>query len=858
MRIDHTTLKHAVAAGIAVAGMWSLAAHAYGPLYVHDYATGTPYRWDVSTPVQVHVDGGNFASGTVQIYVPTPETCNAENDWDCGHYEDLYVEFTNEQGVTRVAEALASWSAVPTSAFQAEVAGSFADLGLGGEDGDITGAPEEFSTDENGEIVHEILGTDNGGGIHVVFDEDGAVMANVLGAPYGVLGVASPEWADEETGIITEGWAFIGGAGTYYNDTDLAQMAGVITHELGHSFNLAHTQTNGHVVMYGNQAVVTAGPVDCSAHWYVGGEYRLPFPQDMVPTAEHMAVMYPYINVNPNAWPSPTGQYQATVSTAEDFAAVSSLYPAASFASDTGTISGSVTYPFSKDGVIGVNIVARNIDNPYEDAITVMSGDWNDGAAGALQGIGEYVIHGATPGARYAIHVENIFAGGFPTPQVKLPGPSEYWNGSRENDDAARDDACDYEEIVVGAGEQVTGVDIHVNGMKKTPKLVINPAPNANNVTEDGQTTGGTIQSGYGVTQSWVHHAGRGDYTILPMGSITLSDNGSVIGAEMIEDNVVYPARLMPGKEIEILPVPGNSGCDQGSGVLEYYSHFAISPDGNTMGGFLWHCDDVEGLRNFTVSAVTYDDVNGWRILNDHLDSLSARVNAVSNNQVAVGWSVRPNSGWWEGRVWVDGQEISMQDAAPAHVMDIGEVTGVSSDGSMAVGINSWDDQWNQRGYTYNVATGEITILDISEECPWWDWFCFGAKPFNPYDIADDGTMVGAIGTASGAGATLVNDVLGAQKLVDFLKGQGVMNANDLGIASTATKISSNGRHIVGWTAVDGYFGSFKLSLDQLWICRGDKSQQVGYPGAVTTHLANGATLGMCEADLPLQYRGNY
>jgi hypothetical protein len=36
-----------------------------------------------------------------------------------------------------------------------------------------------------------------------------------------------------------------------------------------------------------------------------------------------------------------------------------------------------------------------------------------------------------------------------------------------------------------------------------------------------------------------------------------------------------------------------------------------------------------------------------------------------------------------------------------------------------------------------------------------WDWFCFGAKPFNPYDISDEGTMVGAFGTASGQGATL-------------------------------------------------------------------------------------------------------
>ncbi len=33
------------------------------------------------------------------------------------------------------------------------------------------------------------------------------------------------------------------------------------------------TQTNGHVVLYGDQAVVAPGPIDCSAHWYVGGEY---------------------------------------------------------------------------------------------------------------------------------------------------------------------------------------------------------------------------------------------------------------------------------------------------------------------------------------------------------------------------------------------------------------------------------------------------------------------------------------------------------------------------------------------------------------------------------------------------------
>ena len=117
--------------------------------------------------------------------------------------------------------------------------------------------------------------------------------------------------------------------------------------------------------------------------------------------------------------------------------------------------------------------------------------------------------------------------------------------------------------------------------------------------------------------------------------------------------------------------------------------------------------------------------------------------------------------------------------------------------------------------------------------------------------------MVGGFGTASSASATIVNDLLGTQKLVDFLKAQGVINANDLGIVSNALKISTNGKHIVGWTAVDGYLASFKLTLDQLHVCKKGKTMQVGYPGAVAAQLKSGATLGMCEADLPLQYKGN-
>ena len=875
MRTSNYRIKGLVGAAAAAVLFLGSAAHAYGPLVIQDYEEGKPYLWDVSNPVPVYTDGGNFASGTVFIWVETPETCNPEGGWNCGYYDELYVEFTNEQGVARVAEALESWSSVPTSVFQAAVAGSFADIGIGGADGDITGAPEEFLTDSNGNVVHEVIGSVNGGGIHVLFDEDGSVMTNVMGAPFGVLGIASPEFAIEETGEITEGWVVIGGAQTYFNDDDLEQMAGVITHEFGHSFNLAHSQVNGHIVFYGNFATVTPGPKDCSAHWSIGGEYRLPFPQSSVATAADISVMYPFINNNPAEWSVPTGEHQATVDTAEDLAAISFLYPDHSFWTERGTIHGHVKYAFSDDGVIGVNVIARNIDNPYEDAISVMTGDFNDGVPGAALEPGEFVMMGLTPGAQYVIHTENIYAGGFPTPQVSMPGPSEYYNGEGESDLANEDDACDYVPLVVGAGEVLTDIEIKMNGMKNTPQLVIVPAPSSNNITEDGFATAGTIINWYGAAESWIHVGLDKNYNwlkdsplyeslkdtletflVLPMGGITLSDNGQVVAGRTVIGGEFRPARYYGGEFIEVIPTPGNNACDSGGGFPEYYSHFAISPDGNTMGGFLWNCDNSPDYGNFLASAATYSDEDGWTILHDHALGTSSRVNGLADNGVAVGW-VADMYGWWGGHVWMDGQEINLKDHAPANITDVGEATAVSSDGEWVVGINSLTDLWEQFPYRYNTETSEFEVLEISEPCPPWDWFCFGATPFYAYDISDTGTMTGAMGTAGSSQATMVSDVLGGkQKLVDFLKGQGVINATDLSLVSNATKITSNGRHITGWTILsNGAQASFKLDLERLYVCEDDTSQRVPYPNIVELKLNNGATLGMCEADLPLQYK---
>ena len=87
------------------------------------------------------------------------------------------------------------WSSVPTSSLRAQVVGTMADLGLG----DITGAN-----------AASVIGADNGGGIHVIFDADGSVLRDFIGVGDGVLGIATPEFLEAEGSTrIVEGWVII-------------------------------------------------------------------------------------------------------------------------------------------------------------------------------------------------------------------------------------------------------------------------------------------------------------------------------------------------------------------------------------------------------------------------------------------------------------------------------------------------------------------------------------------------------------------------------------------------------------------------------------------------------------------------
>ena len=175
-----------------------------------------------------------IAGGPLYV-VPTP------NGLQPARWEGVVKVYTDLGGLGVVDHALAEqlvrksvaeWSSVATSSFRAQVVGTVADLGLG----DIVGAN-----------AASIIGADNGGGIHIIYDGDGSVLSDFIGVGFGVLGIATPEFLESEGSTrIVEGWVIITGQGEGLEEVVTGgPLSGVMTHEFGHAINLAHTQTNG-------------------------------------------------------------------------------------------------------------------------------------------------------------------------------------------------------------------------------------------------------------------------------------------------------------------------------------------------------------------------------------------------------------------------------------------------------------------------------------------------------------------------------------------------------------------------------------------------------------------------------------
>ncbi|MCG8433446.1 MAG: pre-peptidase C-terminal domain-containing protein [Gammaproteobacteria bacterium] len=321
---------------------------------------------------------------------------------------------TNAQAVADTEAAFQAWEDIPTATT------TYVNAGQMPFDIDVTNfAPF---------IDNLFNGNNNSDGFSpIAYDEDGSIFIALFGIS-GILGFATADTFDAN-GVPIEAVSFLNG-GAILGGFPLSDFFGVQVHEYGHYSGLAHTVVNGQNIGLGD----TSGPTPNNTFGNA--------PPDQVET------MYPFA-IQGGGEDTPH---------ADDIAFLSTMYPAPGFFASTGSISGNIIAPNGTTPLTGVNVIARNVANPFVDAVSAISGD---------RGVpGEYTINGLTPGAEYVVFVDEILDGGFSTtPLVPLPGPEEFYNGASESNDPGIDDPNDSVTITAVAGTTQTGIDIIFNGV---------------------------------------------------------------------------------------------------------------------------------------------------------------------------------------------------------------------------------------------------------------------------------------------------------------------------------------------------------------------------------------------------------
>ena len=298
----------------------------------------------------------------------------------------------------------------------------------------------------------------------IIFDVDGTIVAG-LGLDPDIIGFASPCDVDAASGHILTGFALLNGRfqdglnNSSNYELTTAQFDEAITHELGHFSGLDHSQINVDV-LYNQQ------PNNCNTDSLAG-----------------LPLMFPY------AYCQSRSSVGLPIVSADDVAWISKLYPASSFATAYGTISGSILFSDGITGAQGVNVIARRVDdtgttqdeslriaasvvsgfkftgNPGQSVTgTNTGGDQTGSRTPALIGYFEIPV----PAGTYTLQVESVnsqFTSGSGLgpldPPVPMPGGiPKFWNSHQ----SAFNDPKDKETITVAPGQTVHGINIILNG----------------------------------------------------------------------------------------------------------------------------------------------------------------------------------------------------------------------------------------------------------------------------------------------------------------------------------------------------------------------------------------------------------
>jgi hypothetical protein len=814
-------------------------AFAGGPLYVVPVnGVMKPLHW-IGT-VKVYLDQGNLNVGVDCVRDPATYECVLDANGN-----PVIPVLDQQDGDDLVAATIAQWSGVPTSSFRATIAGR---------------AP----VDINGSNVWDYIGKYNGGGIQTIYDADNTVIdALTGGGGYGVLGIASPEIASatDPTQII-EGWQVIGGS--FLSATTTDQVSGVVTHEFGHAINLAHSQTNGYYAR--NEGYPDWGVPD-------GPEQAGPDQCGKVasfPTAAQIETMYPMINPYPESrgYNSPE---MAKVDNPDDMAALSSIYPAANYATTTGTLRGMVVAKDGTSQLTGINVIARRTDQPLTGAMSRVSGDSTQGLLGPD---GSFVMTGLVPGASYLVYIDQIADGGFSTPKATLLGPEEYWNAG-ESADATVDDACASTPISVAAG-QTMQIQIAMNGIARAPTFADISYGYGSSASDNGQRITGVY--GLQFSPSWLWDKQNGSTYIGGSGYMSkISGNGRVIGGSYgATGNFPDGAPLKEKAALWTKEAGWKVLRSNFEGCWTFHSNvYDLSTDGSAAVGLAWvTCSNVyafkwtakTGMKLLPKVSEGAQCDDGW---GTYSCEGSARANAMSGSGALVGgWEEIPEAhGFRVGSIWQGNEQMLLRDPAGTNDIDgwVGEVMGVNSAGTIAVGIQAGQHLKDAYKWTPNQGVTSLGRYPGQACYQTWDWETWlpiekcEDRETLAFSVSDDGKVITGASRLFAANiddATIYTPKMGWMLLADFLQSQGVLEASRWLIMGA--EVAANGKVLVGTAAplAADYVHAFRLELDQVYVCSGKgrnaKTLRVGFPDAMDQFLAKGATVGLCPGDAPL------
>lgn len=351
--------------------------------------------------------------------------------------------------------------------------------------------------------VGDFIDVENGPGFWVIYDTDGSIMEEFFGIDKNsVLGISTPEWGDGN-GTIVESWTLLNGwpvniedvgeleqpgvifGGGFERGQPAAQYAGVFTHEVGHAINLSHSQVNGNMIYNSySYAPMYPGVPGCVAPLFSYQDGSA-LPEDMADAAA-IETIYPFIDSQ-----GVGGRKQASINMSDDITGISNLYPTPEYLAQTGTIQGVLRLKDGSTPYSGLNLIARNVNDPQFDAVSDMSGSATQGQIGPD---GNFAIRGLKPGAQYQLYIEEITAGGYPTTPQMLVSEGEYWNAA-ESASPATDVACDAGLVTAVAGTPAVA-DITLNGY--ADGIQFTPLVNAymTSLNTAGDRAGGSAAAG--------------------------------------------------------------------------------------------------------------------------------------------------------------------------------------------------------------------------------------------------------------------------------------------------------------------------------------------------------------------------